>query len=108
MDNETAGVSLTTNRFRIPSYPSPCSGQRQAAAYTVGMDTIIPCSVPGKLRPPYPVEHCASSDCGRVLTETPGAYLYRDLDTDKLVVFCDDCARFVELNQRMRFMLIAL
>jgi cAMP phosphodiesterase len=56
----------------------------------------------GRLRPPFPVNHCANEDC------THGAFLYRDLESDKLVVFCGDCARHAELNAGERFKLVAL
>jgi hypothetical protein len=62
----------------------------------------------GKLRPPYPVDHCALAGCERSLTDDVGVYLYRDLETGKLVVFCDDCARHVELNHGERFKLVPL
>lgn len=62
----------------------------------------------GKLVPPYPVEQCANADCLRALDEAEGAYLFKVLDDDKLCVFCDDCARHVELNASNQFMLVAL
>lgn len=60
----------------------------------------------GKLAPPYPVDHCSRADCQGPLDG--GAYLYKDLESDKLCVFCDDCARDVELNHGHRFKLVAL
>lgn len=60
----------------------------------------------GKLEPPYPQDHCASASCGGLLDD--GAYLFKDQDSGKLVVFCDDCARHVELNHSLRFKLVAL
>lgn len=66
----------------------------------------------GALRPPWPVNHCANVDCPHdddtSTFNEHGAYLYRDLDTDKLVVFCGDCARHAELNADDRFKLVAL
>jgi hypothetical protein len=66
----------------------------------------------GRLVPPYPVNRCLNADCPhdpdlQALNEH-GAYLYRDLDTNKLVVFCGDCGRHVELNASERFKLVAL
>lgn len=63
---------------------------------------------PGKLAEPYPQDHCASDVCGMALKDSDGAYLFTDLESGKLVVFCDDCARHVELNHRTRFWLVAL
>jgi hypothetical protein len=60
----------------------------------------------GKLVPPYPQDHCANVDCDGPLDD--GAYLFKDQDSGKLVVFCDDCARHVELNHPLRFKLVAL
>lgn len=66
----------------------------------------------GRLVPPFPVEHCANGACPPPDDLFPlhehGAYLYRDLTTDKLVVFCGDCARHAELNASARFKLVAL
>lgn len=66
-------------------------------------------SQPGKLVPPYPYLDCASSSCCKPLAEeTGGAYLFKDRDSGKLVVFCDDCAADIELNHRQRFGLVEL
>lgn len=63
----------------------------------------------GKLRPPFPVAACASSTCPHgSLTEEGGAYLFMDLETNKLTVFCGDCTAYVELNRPERFKLIML
>lgn len=66
----------------------------------------------GRLAPPFAVNHCANVDCAHdpdlQAFNDHGAYLYRDLDTDKLVVFCGDCARHAELNAGYRFKLVAL
>lgn len=66
----------------------------------------------GRLLAPYPVAHCANEDCKNDFNTCSewegGAYLYRDLDSDKLVVFCNDCARYAELNAGHRFKLISL
>lgn len=63
----------------------------------------------GRLVAPYPVEHCAADDCLRPLREQDdAAYLYKDQNSGKLVVFCEDCAARVELNAPLRFKLIAL
>lgn len=66
----------------------------------------------GRLRPPFPVDSCANCDCPHdadlsTLNEH-GAYLYTDLETTKLSVFCGDCARYVELVASHRWKLIAL
>lgn len=62
----------------------------------------------GRIKPPYPVEKCANADCVNELSEELGVYVYRDLELNKLVFFCGDCARYVELNAVQRFKLIAL
>lgn len=52
---------------------------------------------------------CANVDClTPELGEERGAYLYRDLETIKLVILCGDCARHAELNAGERFLLVAL
>lgn len=62
----------------------------------------------GKLVPPYPAKHCAAMDCHVELTEESGAYLFRDIETGKLVVFCEATAGYVELNRSERWKLVAL
>lgn len=67
----------------------------------------------GKLQPPYPVTKCALVGCQKPLYVADGnrwedAYLFKDLDTDKLVVFCEDTARWVELHHHQRFVLVPL
>lgn len=62
----------------------------------------------GKLRPPYPVKRCAASDCRVPLAGTVSAFLYRDLETRKLVVLCEDCAMAVELLEPRRFIVVPL
>ncbi len=51
----------------------------------------------GLIRPPYPQGSCADDDCRKRLTEDSGAYVHRDLTTDKLVVLCGDCSELAEL-----------
>lgn len=46
------------------------------------------------------------SDCRKQLTDS--AFLFKDLDTDKLVVLCGDCAMEAELFMQHRLLLIAL
>lgn len=65
----------------------------------------------GKVLPPYGgVELCANSECQEKLSEegTDGAFMFRDLETGKLVLFCGKCAPGIELNHTNRFLLIAL
>lgn len=62
----------------------------------------------GKLRPPYPVAACANVEHRNEEAWPDGAYLYRDLEGGKLVVFCGDCARHAELNAPERFKLVPL
>lgn len=64
----------------------------------------------GRLCPPYGgIERCAADICkSPQLGEEKGAYMYRDLEGGKLVIFCGDCARHVELNRPERFRLVAL
>jgi hypothetical protein len=67
----------------------------------------------GRVLAPYGgAMRCANIDCPHP-DEVPsldeyGAYMYRDLDTNKLVIFCGDCARHAELNAGDRFKLVAL
>lgn len=65
---------------------------------------------PGKVMPPYGgVERCVSASCRRVLSEdTGGAYLFKNRHSGKLCVFCEDCAAYVELNNREQFALVEL
>lgn len=61
----------------------------------------------GKLKPPYPVECCCNGDCRASLDD--GAFLHRDLETNKLVIFCEDCSLMVGLRpEPRRFVLVAL
>lgn len=67
----------------------------------------------GRIVSPYGgVPHCANSECPHEDTTATldefGAYLYRDLESDKLAVFCGDCARYAELEAPERFKVIAL
>lgn len=72
----------------------------------------------GKLVPPYPVKHCANRDCERPLASEDcagtswqppdSAFLYCNLESEKLVVFCDDCARYAELVRPDQFKLVVL
>lgn len=68
----------------------------------------------GKLAPPYPVERCANADCKKKFhegDEWADAYVFTDLESvpaNKLVVFCEDCARCAELEWRHRFILLLL
>jgi len=65
----------------------------------------------GKLLPPYGgIERCASSTCQAELGEekTGGAYMFRDIESGKLVIFCGKCAPGIELEHSHRFLLIPL
>lgn len=64
----------------------------------------------GKLVPPFPVELCANSTCQQTLDQekSDGAYMFRDLTSGKIVIFCGHCAPGIELNHRDRFLLIPL
>lgn len=65
----------------------------------------------GKLVPPYGgIELCASSTCRQKLSEegSDGAYLFRDLTSEKMVIFCGQCAPGIELSHGDRFVLVAL
>lgn len=65
----------------------------------------------GKLLPPYGgIELCANSTCQERLgeEETDGAYMFKDLENGKLVIFCGKCAPIIELNNSDRFLLIPL
>jgi hypothetical protein len=64
----------------------------------------------GRVLAPYGgIENCAADICkAPALDEEKGAYMYRDLESGKLVIFCGDCARYVELNRPERFKLVAL
>lgn len=63
----------------------------------------------GKLKPPFPVTRCPSSSCpDPELTEETEAYLFSDLETGKLIVFCGPCAAYVELHRQDRWRLVML
>lgn len=64
----------------------------------------------GRVLAPYGgIERCAADICqSPELNEEAGAYMYRDLEGGKLVIFCGDCARYVELDHPERFKLVAL
>jgi hypothetical protein len=65
----------------------------------------------GKVLAPYGgIELCANSDCQQELDEdaSGGAYMFRDLRSGKLVIFCGECAPGIELNHSDRFLLIPL
>lgn len=62
----------------------------------------------GRLVPPYPRITCTDSDCSKILNEDDGVYVFKDLETNKFVILCGDCAAYVELNCRQRFMLLPL
>lgn len=64
----------------------------------------------GRVRPPYGgTTACALGSCRAELSEDAGgAYLYTDIESGKLVVFCADTAAYVELNHAERFKLVAL
>lgn len=65
----------------------------------------------GKVLPPYGgIELCANSTCREKLDEeeTQGAYMFRDLESGKMVIFCGKCAPLIELNHSNRFLLIPL
>lgn len=59
----------------------------------------------GKLRKPFPTDECGAADCGPLGDD---AYLFNDLETGKLIVFCEEHAMYVELNRRDRWVLVAL
>jgi hypothetical protein len=66
---------------------------------------------PGKLKPPYPVERCAASECRRLLSDDVGAFMFRDTtkqNTGYLLVFCEGCAADIELNGPPTLRLVAL
>ncbi len=63
----------------------------------------------GKLKAPFPVARCASSSCPEpVLSEETEAFLFTDLETGKLIVFCGGCASYVELHRSDRWRLVML
>ena len=63
----------------------------------------------GRIQPPYGGRSdCASASCQRELTEEVGAFLFNDLETNKLIIFCGTCAVYVELNRKDRWVLVAL
>lgn len=70
-----------------------------------------PDSTYGKLLPPYGgIEKCAISTCQKELSEeeTEGAFMFRDIESGKVVVICGKCAPSIELNHSDRFLLIPL
>lgn len=62
----------------------------------------------GRLVPPYPVKRCASSECRRELLDDMAVFLFTDLESQKLVVLCEDCTIEAELHHRHQFTLVAL
>lgn len=62
----------------------------------------------GKLRWPYPVEHCASTTCDTLFVEGVPAYCHTDRESGKLVVFCESCHVHVGLHNSLRFPVVAL
>lgn len=63
----------------------------------------------GRLLPPYGGRtHCQATECGRLLDEDVGAYLFTQIETRKLVVFCGATAAYIELHARHRFALVML
>jgi hypothetical protein len=63
----------------------------------------------GKLVPPFPVDTCASASCpDPVLTEETEAFLFTDMESGKLIVFCGGCAAYVELHRADRWRLVML
>lgn len=65
----------------------------------------------GKLLPPYGgIKLCANSTCQQELDEekSAGAFMFRDLESGKMVIFCGQCAPGIELNHSTRFLLIPL
>jgi hypothetical protein len=63
----------------------------------------------GRLLPPYGGQvECVSDSCRHLLDEERGAYLYRNLESGKLCVFCGHCSEHVSLNHPLRFRLVAL
>ena len=62
----------------------------------------------GRLVPPYSQTHCQAEECGRELDEEIGAYLFTDLDSNKLVIFCGATATYIDLHRRDRFALVML
>jgi hypothetical protein len=62
----------------------------------------------GKLVPPYPVDHCQISNCRGDSSFGTGAYLFREMESEKLLTMCGACAEYVELHNSLRFRRVML
>lgn len=62
----------------------------------------------GRLRT-FPRNTCTNSECGVTLTyEGTAAYLHKDRESGKLVVFCGSCHLTIGLEHALRFPVVAL
>jgi len=62
----------------------------------------------GKLVSGYQGRLCAADHCRAPLTEQTGAYLHKNRESGKLVMFCEACSTEVQLNHSLRLPLVAL
>lgn len=63
----------------------------------------------GRLKPPYGgSEYCRNLSCGIALTEETEAYLHKNRESGKLIVFCGECSRQAQLYDSLRLPLVAL
>lgn len=60
----------------------------------------------GKLVPPYPRKTCQNASCEKVLADA--AFLFTEVTTQKFVIFCGECALWIELQHHDRFLLVPL
>lgn len=62
----------------------------------------------GRLVSGFEGQHCASDACRIALTTATGAYLHKDREDGRLVLFCEACSEHVNLHASLRFPRIAL
>lgn len=62
----------------------------------------------GKLVSGYEGRLCAAEHCRVPLTAETGAYLHKNRENDKLVMFCEACSVEVQMNHSLRLPLVAL
>lgn len=62
----------------------------------------------GRLVSGFEGRFCASNVCRVPLNLTVGAYLHRDRESGKLVMFCEACSHDVQLHAGLRFPVVAL
>lgn len=62
----------------------------------------------GRLVSGYEGRSCAADHCQVALTPETGAFLHKNRETGKLVLFCEGCSLVVQMNHSLRLPLVAL